>query len=692
MTRFFQDTARTRWGALVVVAALAAALRLVCVLEVHDHPYYLTPLIDAADYHARAMQVMRGEGLGYQVYYKAPAYPFLVGHLYRVVGPRLEVVYILQMLGGVLTAVLVAALGMRWFGRGVGTLAGLLTGLYTPLVYFENQLLIESSALALSVLAVALLVWSRGSAADVGAGVAAGIALQLRPINATLVAALVLWLLLQRTDWTVRLRRVVLLLVPVLLLLVPTLRHNRIATGRLVPISVNGGINFYIGNNPDYDETVALRPGLRWEELTKRFGNTDDPYEWQRGFYRAAFDYMTSQPLDSAALLFKKLVLFWNARGIDRNQDSSVLRGASVALRRLGVSWLVLAPLGLVGLGLTWRRARAHPVHILVGLQMLGVVAFFVTTRYRLAVVPWLAVAAAAATTEIGRAVWRGHGRRLGLLAAAVAGALVAVVPDHYGIGARPFGRPDFDRAQVLARRGDRTGALAAYERAVATHPGDPDVVFRYGEHLERLGRRADAIAAYRGAAELAPASYKPPLSLGAAYLLDGDLERAWEALTEAERRGDPHGRTLFNMGLVRERQGQIEAALGLYRRSLEQPDTPAETVLRRLGVGRCLILLGRPEAAEVEFRAAADRARDPALIPLERAEAWLQARQPSRSLALLQTVPGLDGNARGQFIRARALRSLGRREEARQAARRAVHLDPDTATYRDYLQRLEGP
>ena len=178
---------------------------------------------------------MRGEGLGSQAYYKAPAYEWLVGQLYRVVGPRLQVVYALQMLGGVLTAVLTAALGMRWFGLGAGIVCGALSGLYVQLPYFENQLLIESSALFFSVLAVFLL--ERGGSVwfDLAAGAAAGVAVQLRPVNAALIAALLVWLSLQRRAAGVRLRRAACLFVPVLLLLVPTIRHNRLATGHRQP-------------------------------------------------------------------------------------------------------------------------------------------------------------------------------------------------------------------------------------------------------------------------------------------------------------------------------------------------------------------------------------------------------------------------------------------------------------------------
>lgn len=678
-------------GAVLLVVLLAAAFRVLYVSEVHDHPYYLTPLFDASDFHARGMQVMRGEGLGSGVHYKAPAYPFLVGQLYRIVGPRLEIVYAVQMVLGAATAALVTVLGLHWFGAGVGVLAGILVAFYAPLVYFENQALISSSALFASVCAVGMVAFWRSAWGAVAAGVMAGVALQLRPINVTLLVALLLWIVARPTPVAARVRYAALFLVPVLLLLAPTTRHNRVVSGRTVPISVNGGINFYIGNNLDYDETVAIRPGLKWEALTKRFGNVDDPVAWQRGFYQASFASMREHPLAHVGLFFKKLGLVWNVREIDRNQDTSVLRAASTALR-YGVPWAVLCTGGLTGLVLLGRSTRRpHPLQALVWLQVAGVVAFFVTTRYTLVLVPWLALSTAWAVAHFGATLRRRERRALVFPLALLGAVVVLAVPDWFALESKPFGRPDFDRAQVLARLGEREAALASYEAAVAKHPNDPDVWFRYGEHLERMGRRDEAVDAYRRTAEIVPTSYKPHLALGAAHILRGDLEAAWVALTLAEERGDPTGRTLYDMGLVRERQKRYEEALELFRRSLDKRDAAFELATRRLAAGRTLIMLGRAEAAEVQFAAAQPYLRDPRAVPLERAGAWLRAGEPTRALAILQTVPDLDASARGQLTRARALVQLGRTQEARRAAEQALQLDPHDTASRALVERLEA-
>jgi hypothetical protein len=232
------------------------------------------------------------------------------------------------------------------------------------------------------------------------------------------VAAFAFWLVREPGAIAPRMRRLAALCIPVLLALVPTLRHNHAASGRVVPISVNGGINFYIGNNPDYDTTVAIRPGLRWEQLTARFGSMNDPVRWQRNFYRASFEYVRQHPVAYLRLLCKKLLLFWYARDIDRNQDSGSMLEESRVLRWAALPWAPVAVLGLVGLVACGRVLGGTPVRLLVVVQMLGVLAFFVTSRYRTAVVPWMALAAGVALVETVRAL-RGSDRRLGLRLAA---------------------------------------------------------------------------------------------------------------------------------------------------------------------------------------------------------------------------------------------------------------------------------
>jgi hypothetical protein len=49
----------------------------------------------------------------------------------------------------------------------------------------------------------------------------------------------------------------------------------------MITITDNGGINFYIANNPDYDTTINTWPGYMWHDLTRKIDDgVIKPYEW----------------------------------------------------------------------------------------------------------------------------------------------------------------------------------------------------------------------------------------------------------------------------------------------------------------------------------------------------------------------------------------------------------------------------
>lgn len=91
-----------------------------------------------------------------------------------------------------------------------------------------------------------------------------------------------------------------------------------------------------------------------------------------------------------------------------------------------------------------------------------------------------------------------------------------------------------FARAWLLSNAGDTSGALRAYERALALRPRDYVLWLELGKVRERAGDVAGALMAFQEAARLAPSYAQPRWQLGNALLRAGSQAEAFAELRRA--------------------------------------------------------------------------------------------------------------------------------------------------------------
>lgn len=125
--------------------------------------------------------------------------------------------------------------------------------------------------------------------------------------------------------------------------------------------------------------------------------------------------------------------------------------------------------------------------------------------------------------------------------------------------------------ADMLEAKGDLTLALAELEKARALRPDVPGLAARLGLLYCRANRPAEARAV---AAELPvqgpTVAAQAKLITGWALRLEGDLQRAEQALREAVEQNPREPRAHFELGKLYEMQGRCAQAMGAYGRALE--------------------------------------------------------------------------------------------------------------------------
>ena len=202
-------------------------------------------------------------------------------------------------------------------GDWVGALAGAFYALY-PYLIFQNLTLIDTPLFMALLYAFLLLVtllrgadtWNRWTwVFAILAGITLGLAALLRP-NALIVAPLVgLWFLFRRSLGQSLLRLLPVAVVSVFVLVPWTLRNYSLFQ-TFVPVALNGGENFYQGNNPYTIPYFRAGYDVQWVPPPE-IGDLPR-LEANAALMQAGLDFLRQNPNLIPDLLWTKLAVYWS--------------------------------------------------------------------------------------------------------------------------------------------------------------------------------------------------------------------------------------------------------------------------------------------------------------------------------------------------------------------------------------------
>jgi hypothetical protein len=179
---------------------------------------------------------------------------------------------------------------------------------------------------------------------------------------------------------------------------------------RFVLTNTNGGITFWIGNNPSSTGMFEFSKKLS-QQVKAEMKATGQSY----GDMVAR--YIREHPVDYLKLEWQKCVMFWRGYEIGNNLQYYASRSLSRILKLPWINFVLIGPLGIVGMGLALKRWRARlMLYGFVGVQFLTTLLFFALARYRLPAVPVLSMFAGYALTEAIRGFQQKQWGKLGII------------------------------------------------------------------------------------------------------------------------------------------------------------------------------------------------------------------------------------------------------------------------------------
>lgn len=622
--------------ALTLIAVAAVGLRLGHALSVLRGPIGEALVQDARLYHEQALRILGRlpQGFGDTTPFNNLGYPYVLAAIYAVAGARPAAAMILQaLLGGASAALLGLAVRDLVENDFAAVTAAAFYAAAQTAIFYDGALLTPAGVDVALIAGLATFArWSvTGRRPWIAAsGACLGVATLLRTNLAFAVPFAAFAVLLPPRD-TVDHRpkarsAAALLLASALAGPVTVGAAVGFRAGTFVPLTANGGMNFWVGNNGDAQGVYYVAPFLRnggaaaesdayLHEARRRTGDpaltlAGSSRFWLREGWRA----IVSAPGRWLRLEGRKIALFATAAEPQTNLSLAVVSAFSPVLRVTPVRLWVLSVLGAGGLALLAARGDRRAAAVLaapVAAAFLTCAIFFVSGEYRHAAAPGLAagagifIAALARPRRERRQAWIAGG------AAALAAAVLAVLPwpglsramppdldagnlvravVAAGSAAGPAGEETYRRAEALLRRapasdagrlfrldtmswlafrgaqdpGDRVRAVEALEAARALLASDLRALGVGYEEGFLIDIRNEASSRVKSLSVLPAISEDPVLARRAALLGAHDFVEATGALRDGraqEARSFLEEAALLTPGRI-----EVEALLGQAR------------------------------------------------------------------------------------------------------------------------------
>jgi Tfp pilus assembly protein PilF len=590
-------------------------------------------VLDAAVYDEMARGLASGDWPGAQPFFSAPLYPLVLGVLYLVFGasqplPVLLVHALISALGAGFAALATATI----WDRRAGWLAGLIYASLWVSIFFAAELLAVSFTAPLVLLVLWLLLregrrengpTSRGLLL---AGLVLGAAVIARP-NLLILVPVVVWYLLRHVELGPGRRAWLALALGLVLPILPITAHNLVRGGAPVLVSNSGGVNFYVGNNPQADGSSVVIPELPpsrrdmfdnlRREAEREAERSLSPVAVDRHYLAKGLAFWTRQPGRALSLQLTKLRLLLAAHERSNTKNLYFWRDRSQLLRwPIWPGWLAVLALAVVGF---WRRDLAPgPRFLLLGSAVafaVTLLVFFVNGRFRLPLLAMLTIPAGGGL----ELVWRSLRERRWLVprGALIAVAVVAAVSwlpelgrfnprDSFGdpyiwyslgnsyqangderraiesyeqaiIQQRAYPQSTFERIEeplysslgrLYIERRQVAKAMQLYERWVRENPASVVARVQLGETLLQAGRLEEAGKQFDAILTLEPENLDASIGKGWLLLYTGRFAEAQEILEAAHRR-EPHPNALFGSGLALIELGRLDEAERTFREVL---------------------------------------------------------------------------------------------------------------------------
>lgn len=535
------------YNGLLVILALALIIRVIYLLLYSNLAEWSILTVDNYYHHNLALVIANGDIWGDTTYFRAPFYIFTLALLYKIFGVSLWVGRILGMFIGLATVITTYKIADLIFNKRVALFAALLVCFYPVMMYFEAELLLDSYFMLLLELAIYFFLryFKQAKNKDIiFSAIFLGLSIITRPTALVVIPIFIVILLFQKDNFGIRLKRLGMLLLPVILIIAPITMRNIVVADDPVLIASQGGINFYIGNNKTADGVSAVMPepmGYNWRisqitHIAEKDWRKKDLKQGQVSsyWYQQGLNWIKENPFDFIKLYLKKIYYNFNDREISNNRNLGSFYQKIPLLKYNPLSFGILFVFSLFGLIFFFSKNKE--VRILTAIILVYILAsslFFFNSRFRLPLLP-LYIVIAAATIIMLVENYRQLKKRLVLVVPLI---LILGLFSFYPLVELKKGPPVLDYTSAgnfYFGQKDYPAAGQFYQKAKEIDSTFAEVNLDLGNYYLMSGNEDSARYYFNRELYLFPGRYKALTNLASIEYLNQNIDRAKKLVDSA--------------------------------------------------------------------------------------------------------------------------------------------------------------
>jgi len=536
------------------IFAVAFLLRALYFIDYRNTDIY--PILCYSDSYSSfiwAKDIASGDIWGAHAFMKWPLYAYFLGFLFRVSGNNINMVYALQSMLGAANCILIYFIARILFNKAVAFIAGVLCCLYGLFIFYDGLLIYTSLSLFLNSLFFLCLLQVQDNlnkSTLFWLGIFLGIC-TITQANIIVFGCLaIFWVLWEkRIGLASSIKYFSCFITGLFIVVGLVVLRNYLVEKDFVLIQGNTGINFYLGNNPQSQgefDALFFTPNqdsiFKESRIIARIesGRQIKTSEVSGFWMKRSLDFIRTDTSSYLKLILRKTVFLLSPREFIHDHEFSMIKDKIRIFKALFLDLKFILPFALLGIILGLGEFRKNALLYLVIITLsLSIILFFVTTRYRIAIVPFLIIFAAYAIYSLWRPLQKKQIKKFVLYCLIL--IFLSILFNH-GF----YNKPDikyaqaqgdfmyhFQKALMYENDYKLKKALEELEAAQSISPGRHYIVFAFGSVYYHMNNLKMAEEKFKEAIKIFPYYIDPYYNLGFMYNQEHRFNEAIDILNK---------------------------------------------------------------------------------------------------------------------------------------------------------------